>query len=312
MIVTVTPNTTIDQTVVVAGFKKDSTMRAVQTVQSMGGKPADASFILGEIGIPSLALGFAAGSLGQKVEALLRGRGVITDFIQVDGESRLNLVIIDRADGTSSTITSSTLQVSADHVDALVQRCAAALVDASCMVLGGVLPTAMEPSFYARVIEMARQRGVPVIFDASEPYLSAGLHARPTFIKPNRDELAGLVGHPISSLDQAYQAGCEILSQYGTSVIITLGGDGALAVLPQRSYQILPLPVEVVSPNGAGDAVLAGLAAALEREQPVEQGLRLGFAAATAVLLQLGTADCRRADVEHFLPQIQLLPYPGA
>jgi fructose-1-phosphate kinase PfkB-like protein len=52
------------------------------------------------------------------------------------------------------------------------------------------------------------------------------------------------------------------------------------------------------------------MAASFEHGQPLEEGLRLGVAAATAVLLQPGTADCRRADVEAFLPQVQLLPYP--
>jgi hypothetical protein len=48
----------------------------------------------------------------------------------------------------------------------------------------------------------------------------------------------------------------------------------------------------------------------VSRGQPIEEGLRLGFAAATAVCLQLGTADCRRADVERFLPQIELISHP--
>jgi fructose-1-phosphate kinase PfkB-like protein len=53
------------------------------------------------------------------------------------------------------------------------------------------------------------------------------------------------------------------------------------------------------------------LAAAFERGLSVEDGLRLGFAAATAVCLTPGTADCRKEDVQHFLPQIELIPYSG-
>ncbi len=82
-------------------------------------------------------------------------------------------------------------------------------------------------------------------------------------------------------------------------------------MLPGRAYRIPALKGQVVNAAGAGDAVLAGLAAALDRGQPVEEGLRLGFAAAAAVVLTPGTADCRRADVERFLPQIELIPYPG-
>ena len=50
-IVTVTPNSTIDLTVFVSAWVPNTTIRATRTVTSMGGKPADASFILGELGM---------------------------------------------------------------------------------------------------------------------------------------------------------------------------------------------------------------------------------------------------------------------
>jgi 1-phosphofructokinase family hexose kinase len=311
MIVTVTPNTVIDQVLFVSKFEKNHTMRARDVVYSMGGKPTDASWILGELGIPSLALGFAAGAVGRKSEALLRARGVTTDFTEVEGESRLVTVIVDESDHTHSTITTSTLIVNADHVAALRQRYQSALGEATCVVLGGTLPAGVEPSLYVDLITLARERNIPVIFDASDRNLQVGLTARPNFIKPNRDELGALIGHPITTLEDAYRAGCSVLEQYGTIPVITLGREGGLAVLPGRAYRIPALKVQVVNAAGAGDAVLAGLAAALDRGQPVEEGLRLGFAAAAAVVLTPGTADCRRADVERFLPQIELIPYPG-
>jgi fructose-1-phosphate kinase PfkB-like protein len=85
-----------------------------------------------------------------------------------------------------------------------------------------------------------------------------------------------------------------------------------LALLPDRAYRIPPLQVEVINAAGAGDAIVTGLAASIERGQPIEEGLRLGFACATATLLCPGTAECRREDIEHFLNQIELIPYlPG-
>ncbi len=311
MIVTVTANTAIDQTVLIPFFKKNTTMRAAQSVLSMGGKATDAAWILGELGLPSLALGFAAGVLGEKVKALLQARGGVSDFIPVEGETRLNVIIIDTGDQTYSTISTSSLKVNDGHVDALRARYIRALPQATCIVLGGTLPTGMSPSFYTDMIRLARERTIPVIFDAAEPNLSAGLAAGPDFIKPNRDELGSNVGYPIESIESAYRAGRSILETYGTSLIITLGDDGALAVLPDRTWRIPPLKVEVVSPAGAGDAVLAGLAASIHRRQPIEDGLRLGMAAAAAVCLMPGTADCRRSDVERLLGQVELIPYPG-
>ena len=63
-----------------------------------------------------------------------------------------------------------------------------------CEVLGGTLPAGMKPEFYTDLIALARVRNIPVIFDAGEPNLSAGLKSKPSYIKPNRDELGGLVG----------------------------------------------------------------------------------------------------------------------
>ena len=82
-----------------------------------------------------------------------------------------------------------------------------------------------------------------------------------------------------------------------------------LAILPEKTYRIPVLPVKVVSTAGAGDGVLAGLAAALDAGWPLEEGLRLGTAMAGAVCMQLATADCRKADIENLLPQVRLLSY---
>jgi 1-phosphofructokinase family hexose kinase len=311
MIVTLTPNTTIDHTVFIPAYQPGKTIRATRSLFSTGGKPTDASFILGELGIPSLALGFAAGSTGRQVEALLRGRGATVDYIQVNGESRLNTVIVTEDGNAQTTLTTSTLEVLPEHIAALWPRYEAALEQASIVVTGGTLPKGVEPDFYEQAIRRARAKNIPLIFDAAQPNLSAGLKAAPTFIKPNADELAELLGEPVSTMQAAYRVGRTILDQYGAAPIMTFGGEGALAVLPGRAYRIPPLKITVSSAAGAGDAVLAGLAASIERGQPIEEGLRLGFAAAAAVCLLPGTADCHRSDVERLLPQIELIPYEG-
>ena len=306
MIVTVTPNTGIDHVIFIDGLRRGHTMRAADSAVGMAGKPTDASYVLGELGIPSLALGFAAGDVGRIAEALLHSKGVATAFTEVHGRSRLNTVLVDRSDGTSTTITTATLRVDAAQRTALIDAFDAALPSATAVVLGGTLPDGVAPDLFAALITRARAAGVPTIFDAAQPTLEVGLAARPCYIKPNRHELGGLIGRPIKSIDDARAAGEQILNHFGTSVIATLDRDGAIAVLPERCWFIPPLTIDVVSAAGAGDAVLAGLAAALSRHQSVEDGLRLGFAAAAAVCLTPATADCRRADVERFLPLVML------
>ncbi len=315
MILTVTANTTIDQTLMISAFEFNRTIRASSSTFSMGGKPTDASYILGALGITSHAIGFAAGALGEKVTSMLAARGVTTDFIPVDGETRLNTVIIYErgADDTArgmTTITTNTLEVSTGHVHQLMNLYKSLLERVSVIVLGGTLPRGLTPSFYTDLIGLANARGVTTIFDADQPNLSAGLAARPTYIKPNQFELERLVGALIPDFEAAYHAGKQIVEASGTQPIITLGELGAVAVLTDRAYLIPPLPIQVVSAGGAGDGVLAGIAASLEQGKSIEDGLRLGFACAAAVCLLPGTADCRPEDVARFVPQIELRPYP--
>jgi 6-phosphofructokinase 2 len=80
-------------------------------------------------------------------------------------------------------------------------------------------------------------------------------------------------------------------------------------VLHDKAYHMPPLDIEVVSASGAGDGVLAGITWAASHRKPIEEGLRLGIAAASAVCMLPGTADCRKEDVERLLPQVQLIPY---
>lgn len=115
MIITLTPNTGIDFTLKLSSFQLNSTLRALDSAWGMGGKATDVSWTLGKIGVPTRALGFAGGPNGLRMESMLRERGVETDFTWVEGETRLNIIIVVAGEG-QSTITSSTLKVAPEHV----------------------------------------------------------------------------------------------------------------------------------------------------------------------------------------------------
>jgi 1-phosphofructokinase len=282
----------------------------------MGGKAADAAWILGHWGEKNLAMGFAAGANGHRMEAMLRDRGCQTDFVWVNGETRLNTVIC--LDGKHSTFTTSTLEVSSEQVGVFFSKYQQALKAASCVIVGGTLPKGVSVDFFEDVIRMARQRDIPVIFDSSGPSLISGLKACPTVIKPNLVELGELAGveAPYTSTDQSkpdrlraiYTLARQVQSQYGVSLVVTLGDEGAMSLFGEIHYWIPPLKVEVISAAGAGDAVLAGLAFAYAHQKPIEDGLRLGFALATSVLLTLATADYQLEDTRHFLTSVELQP----
>jgi len=303
MIITLTPNTGIDFTLQLSSFQLNSTIRAVDSAWGMGGKATDASWTLGKIGVSSRALGFAAGPNGRRMESMLRARGVITDFVQVDGETRLNTVIVLPDEG-QSTITSASLRVSSQHLDEFSVRYEKALEGASCVVMGGSLPQGVPLDFYAEAIHQAHAYGVPVIFDSSGPSLITGVKSRPDLIKPNLVELGELLGYQPASKEEARNAACRLRDEYGTDVIVTLGAEGAIAVTGEAAFFVHPISLPVVSSAGAGDGVLAGMALAYSRRESFEYGLQHGFALAGAILQTLATADLRVEDYQELLSQI--------
>jgi 1-phosphofructokinase family hexose kinase len=255
-------------------------------------------------------MGFSAGISGKKMEELLNLKGVKTDFVQVEGETRMDVHVIDEQNHGQSTLVVDTLLVKPAHIKELLKKYEAALEKASTVITGGSLPRSLEKNILVDLVRMARERDIPVALDTSGKYLLPALEAHPNVIKPNRMELSTIAGKPVITVDDAYRAAHDILTKYGTEVIVTLGAADALAVLKDRSY-LIPMPKvdKVVSTAGAGDGILAGIGYALAQRKPMEEGLKLGFAAAGAIIMTLGTADCHKADVEKLLPTIQLIPY---
>ena len=271
----------------------------------MGGKATDASWILGKLGVPNRALGFAAGPNGLRMENMLRERGVETDFVWVDGETRLNSIIDVPGEGQSTT-TSSSLHVSPERLAEFSTKYQKVLEGASCVVMGGSLPNGAPLEFYAEVIARAHEHNVPVIFDSSGPSLLAGMKSSPDLIRPNQAELDELLGYVPNSQQEVRQAAQRLHDEFGSNVIITLGSEGAVAVFGDDSYFVHPMYIPVVSAAGAGDGVLAGMALACLRDESLQYGLPNGFALAGVVQQTLGTADFRVEDYEELLPQIRI------
>jgi 1-phosphofructokinase family hexose kinase len=300
LIITLTPNTAIDYTLKTPRFVLGETIRTTESAWGMGGKPADAAWILGKLGYPCLALGFVGGENGRRMERMFQDHGVKTDFLQVEGETRLNVVMVQPGKG-QSTFTSTSLTVTPQQADEQLERFESYLPGAECAVLGGSLPAGAPRDFYEQAIRLANTARVPVIFDASGPALASGLSAQPSLIKPNRSEMEELMSCVVHSLEEAVQAAVVVHEQHGTGVIVTLGDEGAIAVLDDGRYFIPPVTVSTESTAGAGDGVLAGMAMAYYRKEPLHKGLYYGFALAGAVVQTLATADFEISDYERML-----------
>jgi 1-phosphofructokinase len=300
MIITVTPNTGLDHVLFLDRLRPGRRNQAVASAVCMGGKGTDVSLILGQMGMASLATGFAAGEAGARMRRMLEAVGVETAFLPVAGETRTNTVLFEAETGTHTTICAEGLHATPADVDALAATLAERTRPGDVVVFAGSLPEGLPVDAYAALIREAQSRGARTILDASGPFLAAAIPARPWAVKPNREELESLAGRPVPDAAAAVAAARDLLAEGVTWVVASLGADGAVAVGGGQAWVAEPIPVRVVNPAGAGDAVVAQIALGLERGWDLPHTLREATAAATAVVVTPGTAECDVSRLDEF------------
>lgn len=140
-----------------------------------------------------------------------------------------------------------------------------------------------------RFAELCEQHGVELVLNAA-PYraLPGELLRRCSYLVLNRDEAASLTGIAVRKRSDAYDALAETVRLGARSVVITLGGDGCVALTGGSYVEVDPYEVPVVDTTGAGDAFVGALAVSLAGGSDFDDALRFAAAAGAATCAHVG------------------------
>ncbi len=153
--------------------------------------------------------------------------------------------------------------------------------------------------FAAELIAGAHARGIRVVVDPKGEF---GRYRGADVITPNRLELAAAAGSMVCAGEEAECARALARRFDLGAVVVTLGKDGM--VLVDRSGVTRTLPAEareVFDVSGAGDTVVASVAAALAAGASVREAAELANVAAGIVVGKVGTAVAHAAEVAQAL-----------
>ena len=295
MIVTVTPNPSLDRTVEIDALVRGDVLRARRASVEAGGKGVNISRALAANGIPTLAVLPSGGFEGAQLTGLLATPGVEVVLVRIAGAVRANISIVE-PDGTVTKINEPGPELTTDEFNALSHATLRAAAGADWLAASGSLPPGASPDFYARLIELLAPTSCRIAVDSSGEPLLRVLGRHPDVVKPNRDELAEAVGGTIATLGDAVDAAGRLQEQGPRAVLASLGADGAILVdasgaLHGEAYVDTP-----VSAVGAGDSLLAGfLAGGGSGRKALIEGLAWGAAAASLPGSRVpGPSDLRR------------------
>jgi 1-phosphofructokinase len=257
MIVTVTPNPSVDRTLLLDDLALGSVNRSQRSYSEPSGKGVNVALALHGHGIPVRAVFPTGGPVGIQLRQMLDTVGLDSVAVPISGEVRSN-ISLTQPDGTVTKINEPGPILDVAESDHLIAATAAQLTTAAWLVCAGSLPAGLPVDWYGQLVELGRRHQVPVAVDSSGPPLAACLATQPDVVKPNLHELAELAGAMPHTLGEVIDAAQAVRDRGARAVLASLGSDGAVLVDDHGAlHGTAPVP-KVVSTVGAGDALLAG------------------------------------------------------
>ncbi|MET9179126.1 1-phosphofructokinase [Kitasatospora aureofaciens] len=264
MIVTITPNPSLDRTYELPTLTPGEVNRAAHDRLDPGGKGVNVSRALTAAGHRTTAVLPLGGLSGGLLSDLLRRQGIDVAAVTIAGDTRINVSIAEDGGGLTK-INAVGPELSAAESAALLalvrdtQRIGRGTGNGvDWLACCGSLPRGLAPEWYAQLVAQVHSGGARIALDTSGPALLAALSARPDVVKPNREELAEAVGRQVCTVGDAVDAAGELRKRGAQQVLASLGADGMLLIAEEGSW-FGSAPVAVVrSDVGAGDASLAG------------------------------------------------------
>lgn len=311
MIITLTPNPSIDRTVTFERLCRGEVNRATSHRIDPGGKGVNVSRALAAQGAKTIAVVPEGGPEGHLMATLLDAAGVARHGVPIGGSVRMNVTALE-PDGTTTKLNEPGPELTEAEVTGLLSALGDLIRsadDPAPWVVGcGSLPPGAPADLLARLVRTARAEGARVAIDSSGAPFASAVAAGPDLVKPNRVELEELVGAELTTLAEVVEAAGDTLAQGVAAVAVSLGRDGAVLVDADGVTHARADITAPVSTVGAGDCLLAGLLHDLSAGLPAGTALRTGVLWGAAAVTLPGSRVPTATDLDRIPVAVSTTP----
>ncbi len=200
----------------------------------------------------------------------------------------------------------SDLPIGRSDAHILLEKAVSLMPDCGGLIISDYGKGLLSPDILAVLIAKSREHGLPVIVDPRG--VDYAIYAGADIIKPNRDELAAASGLPVEDDQSVVAAARRLIDDFDfRAVLATRGEQGATLV---RADDRMPVHLrssarEIFDVSGAGDTVIAVVAAGLVAGFDLEEGVSLANMVAGMVVAKAGTAVVTTREIEAEIARMQ-------
>lgn len=224
----------------------------------LGGKGINVSRVLKIFNIDTTVLGFVSGKTGQEFLKQLKKEFKNVDFVNVDSnETRVNLKLKGEEE---IEINEDGPVIKEADIEKLVEKLKN-ISDDDIVIISGSVSSETSADTYEKIIKSIKDINdkVKVIVDAKGQVLLNTLKYKPLLIKPNIDELRGIINKEIDTKEEIIEAAKSLQKLGARNVIVSLGENGSIMLTEDdKTFISDGAKINAVNSTAAGDTMVAG------------------------------------------------------
>ena len=251
-----------------------------------GGKGINVSKVLKNLEIESTAIGYVAGFVGDFIINDLKKDGINSEFVELEGCTRINAKVNGNDIETELTGVSPT--ISKENLEKLIQKMSE-LKDGDILVLAGSIPGTVASDIYKRLSKNVKAK-VEIVLDTRGNLIQENMHNN-LFIKPNIHELREMFGEKLETKEEIVNKCKYFLDKGIKNVILSRGGEGALLVNKDFVLEASVPKGKLINSIGAGESMVAGFVAGYTKGMSIEDSFKLAVASGSATAYSYGLAE---------------------
>ncbi len=309
MIYTLTVNPSLDKLFILDALRVGEYNRGEVVRYDAGGKGINVSRCLQALGVESVVVGYFAGCTGGYLLDSLHRMGLEVEPIFIDGESRSNITLQESAADRMTKLNEFGPVVDNDAYQGMCQKIDELTRPGDIWVLSGSLSPGLPDDSYAIFIKAIKERGGLTFLDTSGIWLKKGIEAVPDFLHMNVEESEYFINKQTKTREDLHAVIRNIGGKGITTVVISLGSQGALFVDANSLCDVHAPSVQVRTTVGAGDAMMAMIVYGYLHHWSLTKISAWSVAAGSASVMQEGTSSVSMEQVSQLVGKITMEEY---